>query len=399
MKRIIPALFFMLSSLVAISQTNIFPTTGNVGIGTTSPGTALEVRGISKFATTNNRGDSWFPFVNGSSYVTGYSPLGEGDIVLRTDNGTSYLEHLRIKGGSGNVGIGTINPQKKLDILTSGNGGLRVSGNSSTYVGSDISIERTGTSTQVGQGSTLQFGDTQFNSHAIIQNSSGGLQFFNFNDYSGGWAERMRITLDGNIGIGTATPGDKLSVIGNISVPLLSGIGSVLSDRGTYDGKSFGNYSLGWYGDSENSGAPMAYFSGFGGIKFFAQGQPRMTVAPNGNVGIGTTTPGSFKLAVNGKIWTQEVNVQMSNPGPDYVFEKNYDLLSLTELETFINQNKHLPEVPSAKEMEKDGLNLKEMNLILLKKVEELTLHLIEQRKVIEKQNARITTLESSKHN
>jgi hypothetical protein len=108
-----------------------------------------------------------------------------------------------------------------------------------------------------------------------------------------------------------------------------------------------------------------------------------MRITHDGSVGIGTTTPGSFKLAVNGKIWSQEVNVAMTNPGPDYVFEKEYDLLPLSELETYINQNKHLPEVPSAKEMEKDGLNLKEINLLLLKKVEELTLHLIEVKKEV----------------
>src|SRR5205085_650054 len=95
-------------------------------------------------------------------------------------------------------------------------------------------------------------------------------------------------------------------------------------------------------------------------------------------VGIGTTNPDA-RLTVKGDIHTREVRVDVAGGvGPDYVFEKNYDLLSLTELETYINQNKHLPEVPSAKEMEKDGLNLKEINLILLKKVEELTLHLID---------------------
>jgi hypothetical protein len=109
-----------------------------------------------------------------------------------------------------------------------------------------------------------------------------------------------------------------------------------------------------------------------------------LRISSNGNVGIGTPNPGSFKLAVNGKIWSQEVNVAMTNPGPDYVFEKDYNLLPLSELETYISQNKHLPEVPSAKEMEAEGLNLKEMNLILLKKVEELTLHLIAKDKQVE---------------
>jgi hypothetical protein len=115
-----------------------------------------------------------------------------------------------------------------------------------------------------------------------------------------------------------------------------------------------------------------------------------------GNVGIGTPNSGSFKLAVNGKIWSQEVNVAMTNPGPDYVFEKGYDLLSLSELETYINQNKHLPEVPSAKQMEAEGLNLKEMNLLLLKKVEELTLHLIAMKRENEIQQKEINALKKN---
>ena len=119
-----------------------------------------------------------------------------------------------------------------------------------------------------------------------------------------------------------------------------------------------------------------------------------MRIDKDGNVGIGTPTPGSFKLAVNGKIWSQEVNIAMTNPGPDYVFEKDYNLLSLAELEAYIKANKHLPEVPSAKEMEADGLNLKEMNLILLKKVEELTLHLIEANKRIEETDQKMKVLE-----
>ena len=65
----------------------------------------------------------------------------------------------------------------------------------------------------------------------------------------------------------------------------------------------------------------------------------------------------------------------------DFVFNKDYDLMPLNKVESFVKKNKHLPEVPSAKEMEESGLNLKEMNLLLLKKVEELTLHVIEMKK------------------
>jgi len=71
-------------------------------------------------------------------------------------------------------------------------------------------------------------------------------------------------------------------------------------------------------------------------------------------------------------------------PGPDYVFEEDYDLPTLAEIEAFITANKHLPEVPSAAEMEEEGIVLGDMNMLLLKKIEELTLHTIKQEKMIE---------------
>ena len=107
-----------------------------------------------------------------------------------------------------------------------------------------------------------------------------------------------------------------------------------------------------------------------------------LKVIHNGNVGIGTTTPDE-KLTVKGKIHAEEVRVDLNVPGPDYVFEQDYQLKSLPEIQTFIKENKHLPEIPSAKEMEEKGINLSEMNMLLLKKVEELTLHLIKQNEEI----------------
>jgi hypothetical protein len=111
-----------------------------------------------------------------------------------------------------------------------------------------------------------------------------------------------------------------------------------------------------------------------------------------GNVGIGTTAPDA-KLAVKGTIHAQEVKVDLNVPGPDYVFEPSYDLKPLAEIETYIKENKHLPEVPSAKEMEKNGVQLGEMNMLLLKKVEELTLYSIEQNKKLNEQQELIQGL------
>jgi hypothetical protein len=88
---------------------------------------------------------------------------------------------------------------------------------------------------------------------------------------------------------------------------------------------------------------------------------------------------------------------------PDYVFEKSYSLPSLEEVKSYIDQNKHLPEVPSAKEMESNGVNLGEMNMLLLKKIEELTLYVIEQNKKLlqqqnnlQQQSEKITALEKA---
>lgn len=114
----------------------------------------------------------------------------------------------------------------------------------------------------------------------------------------------------------------------------------------------------------------------------------------NGKIGIGTTTPDEL-LTVKGKIHTQEVLVDLDGAvAPDYVFEKyfngfseafpDYKLISLKDLEVFLKENNHLPNVPSGKELEENGMPLKEMNLLLLQKVEELTLYVLEQQKEID---------------
>ena len=101
----------------------------------------------------------------------------------------------------------------------------------------------------------------------------------------------------------------------------------------------------------------------------------------NGNVGIGTALP-TEKLSVNGNIRAKEIKVETAN-WPDYVFKGNYELTSLAELEKYIKAHNRLPEMPSAKEAESNGISLGEMNKLLLKKIEELSLHLIKKDKEI----------------
>ncbi len=110
-----------------------------------------------------------------------------------------------------------------------------------------------------------------------------------------------------------------------------------------------------------------------------------------GNVGIGVTNPKS-KLVVDGKIRSEAIVVDIVN-GPDYVFDNDYELRTLKETKQYISENKHLPEIPSAKEMEANGIELGDMNMRLLKKIEELTLYQIGLLEKLEKQNSEIHTL------
>jgi len=112
--------------------------------------------------------------------------------------------------------------------------------------------------------------------------------------------------------------------------------------------------------------------------------QPLMTFY-NSNVGIGTTTPGDYKLAVAGKIHCTEVVVEALSSWPDYVFDKGYKLMPVKELEQYVTANKHLPGIPDAQTVSEKGVSVGEMNAQLLKKVEELTQYIILLNQRIEK--------------
>lgn len=111
----------------------------------------------------------------------------------------------------------------------------------------------------------------------------------------------------------------------------------------------------------------------------------RMVITNLGYIGIGTVNPG-YKLDVCGTIRAKEIKVDMLG-GCDFVFADDYKLMDLNKLEEFVTRNKHLPEIASEKEMIKNGLEMKEFQMKLLQKIEELTLYTIEQNKKLERQN------------
>ncbi len=121
----------------------------------------------------------------------------------------------------------------------------------------------------------------------------------------------------------------------------------------------------------------------------------QMRLDENGNLMLGTTTHRGARLAVNGSIRAQEIKVEATY-WPDYVFEENYSLPTLEETAQFIAENGHLPEIPKAEAIEADGLSLGEMNKLLLKKIEELTLHVIQLNNTV---NLQAQEIDFIKHN
>jgi hypothetical protein len=193
---------------------------------------------------------------------------------------------------------------------------------------------------------------------------------FQIPNFNGQLYDRLAIRWDGKMGIGAVNFDEGLN------------LGADAWGNGHNLKFLSSNRGIVFYGGGERIVGTSDY-----GIEFQTQGNtPRLKIRNDGNVGIGTDNTGSFRLAVEGKIGARN-EVTVLNPGvawPDYVFAPGYKLRTLPETEAYIKANGHLPEVPSAGQIEKEGLNLSEMNATLLKKIEELTLHIIQLQKRIE---------------
>ena len=178
----------------------------------------------------------------------------------------------------------------------------------------------------------------------------------------------MTWLYNGNVGIGTTTPNGKL----DISSATASGASDIL-ERYTW-GNDPGNWGV-RLEQQFNASAGIIQYNWI--MKNGGPADIQVMSFAGGNIGIGTTNPNGYKLAVKGGIHAQSVKVDTDN-WPDYVFHKDHVLMPLSEVKTYIDEHHHLPEIPSAKEVTEKGLDLGEMNKLLTKKVEELTLYLIE---------------------
>ncbi|GEM_PF-930789 len=285
----------------------------------------------------------------------------------------------------GSVGIGTTSP---IDKLTIDEGNITL-GNTTKQEYNIIfrPSDNSWRSALIGYSSNVCSED-----YIGLKTKYGSIRFITNNGN-----EVVRVTDSENVGIGTTNPSHKLDVNGSFRVIN----GNSILNFNSYSDLIIRNSTRGDGGRAVVHGGDNTLLLNCAGdfsggtklgvnVKFAANSG--VSYINTGNVGIGTTSP-QYKLAVNGTIGAKEVVVKTDIETPDYVFEENYNLKSLEEVEQFIKANKHLPEIPSATEVDANGVGLAEMNMLLLKKVEELTLYTLKQEKKIDKQNNEIKQL------
>ncbi len=386
---------------------------GNVGVGTTNPLWNLDIRGT--IAAMNAGGDGAL----GTAILFGHAsyPLTQNHRIrastsasaplnilqIETSNGTvgQYNESQLVLKGNGSVGIGTSSPSQRLDVfgyIRSINGfvgdnglklwadnssiipGLFLSPNGNIGLGSVnpteklsiygvnnslpaiISLESSREDAQGAEVGTLKVKNSTVDIAGISVGRASGsytgyMRFLVKPENNLPLIEAFRIKENGNVGIGTSNPVGKLDVVGDILV-------------------SNGNYiSL---SSSHPSFTNLRRDNGL----LLENNTFKVILNDAGNFGIGTINP-TERLSVDGNIKAKKLIVTQSG-WPDYVFEPDYSLKSISDIKKFIKEYKHLPDMPKASEIETNGLNIGEMQASLLKKLEEMTLYIIDLKEEIE---------------
>lgn len=362
-----------------------------------------------------------------SGTVSTLIPNGRVQIVFTSDGSVCYANNPSIYSGinvtfavntnnivdntlqvtgngyvNGNLGVGTINPYSNLDVQGEIKSTLtRVSNFRMTGGAYSSLLRNDGTNTYMlftnnndvnGSWNTLR--------PFMVNNSTGNVNFADskilFKHSTG------NITTTGSIGVGTGNtvPLAKLHVNSGPNNQYASILATSTEDNNlvvsslntsTINGEVFRISQEYFNNPSNRNNGYISFFRGDGVnngfLAFGSNGLERLRINPSGNISIGTTAVDNTQgvlLTVNGTIHAKEVLVDLNAPLADYVFDTNYTLMPLQQVESYVKENKHLPNVPSATEVKDNGMNMGEMQNKLLQKIEELTLYVIEQQKRIE---------------
>lgn len=296
---------------------------------------------------------------------------------------------------SDNIGIGNTIPEAKLDIYGDNKPvSLKIIGGSDNSNSATINL------------GVVNGRDWELVAQEYVSSKGYALSFNQkTNDYQGpvtfSWMnnEKVRIEPNGNMGIGLSKPLAKFHIFKGLSngikdehaTSIIEGKDARLqllsSNEGGHGSSiSLTNETSSWSLTQKTSNIGNRFDIGYrvsDNIEDIVASQKiYFSILNNGNVGIGTLKTGNHKLAVNGSIGAREIKVEV-NEWPDFVFYKDYELPTLKEVENHVIEKGHLKGVPSAKEIEKNGVFLGEINAKLLQKIEELTLYTIQQDKDI----------------
>jgi len=308
---------------------------------------------------------------------------------------------------TGNVGIGTNAPTSKLHVV----GNQTLAGNL-TFTSGTQSIQFANPGTTPNPMMLMFASGTANMARMVIAHSPGypdwGLQYADVSDqfdFVAAGLSRMTVNLSsGNVGVGTNAPTSRLHVVGNQTLEgnltFIDGTQSIqFANPGTTPNPMIFMFASGTANTARMVIAHSPAYPTWGlqyndngdQFDFLGAGTSRMSInLSNGNVGIGVASA-VYKLEVCGTIRANEMRVETG--WCDYVFEKDYKLRTLQELEAFINKNKHLPGIAPASEIEKDGLKLGETNKAMMEKIEELTLYVIQLSKENKKLQEQIDAL------
>lgn len=211
-----------------------------------------------------------------------------------------------------------------------------------------------------------QSGSTVF---GVYGEASGGTN--NYGGYFNG-----KGYFSGALGIGVTEPSELLHIQGGNDPTLLLQSDGVEELSGKIAMRQSNFTGMDMYYDGVNTVDALVFESFIGGT---SQGR-KMTMDIAGNVGIGITEniAAGHKLSVNGKIACTEVRVQPQNEWPDYVFAQDYTLMPLDQLKSSIQSNSHLPGIPSAAKVQAEGIQLGEMQTLMMEKLEEMTLYILQ---------------------